>query len=166
MNAPRLTPLLHAQIVAAIRAGAYPHVAAMARGVSAAIFEDWIKRGEQPHRRGRYAHFAAEVREARAQARVKAECEVLRKSPLDWLVHGLGREAPGNAGWSVVVKPHEATEAAINALLDPRLLGLFHRLLDVLTPFPEARAAAAAQLVELDVPVKDAGMDHQQDKAR
>ena len=34
-------------------------------------------------------------------------------------------------------------------------MGLFHLLLDVLGPFPEARAAAAAKLVELELPVKE-----------
>jgi hypothetical protein len=80
---------------------------------------------------------------------------VLSKTPRDWLVHGLGREMPGNPGWSVVVKPRDDMEERINPLLEPEVLGLFHRLLDALAPFPEARAAAAEKLVELDVPVRE-----------
>ena len=41
----QLTPPIVKQIVAGIRAGAYPHVAAEAAGVPAATFADWLQRG-------------------------------------------------------------------------------------------------------------------------
>src|SRR5215207_800487 len=101
----KLSPEVHRNIVAFIRAGAYSWVAAEAAGVSKTTFHRWLQRGaEEP--RGRYREFADDVRQAQAQARVAAETEVRRTSPVSWLRYGPGRERPGEPGWT---EQHEVT---------------------------------------------------------
>ncbi|MBM3997055.1 MAG: hypothetical protein FJ303_23320 [Planctomycetes bacterium] len=134
----RMTPALRSQIVASIRAGGYPHVAAEAWGVSKDVFDDWMKRGLAADSREPYKSFAIEVREARAQARLRAEMAVFEKDAKTWLTQGPGREADDNPGWSVSVKPAEGIGKPRNPLLDPELLALFRSVLDALAPYPEA----------------------------
>ena len=74
----RLTPALRSQIVAGIRAGGYPHVAAEAWGVPKETFDDWLKRGVAADAREPYRSFAKEVRQAQAQARLRAEMAIVR----------------------------------------------------------------------------------------
>jgi hypothetical protein len=104
-----LTPDVHQGIVSSIRAGAYDYVAAEAYGISQATFHEWIRRGEGRDRGRprdpRYAAFAADVRQAHAQARLSAEIRVAKDTPQFWLRIGPGREAPGRPGWT------EGTEA-------------------------------------------------------
>ena len=90
----RLTPQLRSQIVAAIRSGGYPHVAAEAFGVAKEIFDDWFKRGHENGAREPYLTFGREVSEAIAQARLRAEMSVFKDDPKVWLEHGPGRETP------------------------------------------------------------------------
>jgi hypothetical protein len=143
----RLTPQVARQIVAAIRAGAFPHDAAEAAGVPRDVFETWLRRGAARGQRKDYARFADAVREAAAQARVKATLEVFQDDPLSWLKHGPGKETPTRPGFSTPIKPHLTQDnRQVNVLLEPGMQGLFAALLQVLAPYPEARAAVARAL--------------------
>ena len=145
----RLTPELGQQIVAGIRSGGYPHVAAEAWGVPKEVFDDWLKRGNEENPWEPYKSFAADVRQAFAQARLRAEMVGFEKDPKTWLVHGPGRESEQHPGWSVSVKPVEATAESHNVLLDPELMALFRTLLEILTPYPEAHDKVAEALTKL-----------------
>jgi hypothetical protein len=142
----RLTPELSKQIAGAIRAGGYPHVAAESYGVPKDVFDDWLKRGNKKNARKPYRSFAFEVRHAFAQARLRAEMEGFEKDPKLWLIHGPGRESEQRPGWSVSVRPVEATAESHNVLLDAELMQLFGAVLKALDPFPEARARVAQVL--------------------
>lgn len=145
----RLTPQLRQQIVASIRSGGYPHVAAEAWGVPRGIFDQWLRRGHEARAREPYRSFAHEVREAQAQARLRAELAVFEHDPKVWLEHGPGREGTDNPGWTVAVKPTEAAAPERDALLDPELLRLFRAVRQVLAPYPEARACVVQALADL-----------------
>ena len=145
----RLTPELSEQIVAGIRAGGYPHVAAEARGVSKDLFDDWLKRGNQKNAWEPYRSFARDVRQAFAQARLCAEIAGFKKDPKLWLINGPGRASEQRPGWSVSVKPTEATAETHNVLLDPDWMQLLHTVMQVLLAYPEARAQVADALMNL-----------------
>ena len=98
----KLTPEVHHTIVEYIRAGAYDYIAAQAAGLDPSTFRRWLERGAGG--RSPYREFAADVAQARAQARVAAEVEVRRDQPLAWLRYGPGRERPGAAGWTQSVQ--------------------------------------------------------------
>src|SRR5206468_3282892 len=129
---PRLTPAVRARIVAAIHAGGYPHVAAQAHGIGAELFDSWIKRGSEKGARDPYAAFAREVRQARAEARLLAECNVFKSDPKVWLEHGPGREAPDNPGWSSPVKPSETVPETQSLVSDQQIMELFRAALAAL----------------------------------
>jgi hypothetical protein len=150
----RLTPELGKQIAGAIRAGGYPHVAAEAFGVPKDVFDDWLKRGNQKNAWEPHRSFALEVRQAFAQARLRAEAASYEKDPKVWLVHGPGRETEEQPGWSVSVKPTEAVAEGHNALLDPQLMALFRAVMDVLRPYPDACAKVAQALIKAGVQPK------------
>ena len=144
----RLTAQVRQQIVAGIRAGGYPHIAAEAWDVPKAVFDNWLRRGHAAKAREPYRLFAGEVRAARAQARLKAEMDVFKDDPKIWLEHGPGREAADNPGWTVSVKPADAAAADRNALLDPDVMGLIRVVMQTLTPFPDARTRLAQTLTD------------------
>ena len=139
----RLTPELRKQIVSGIRAGGYPYVAAEAFGVSKDLFDHWLDQGNEKTALVPYRSFAHEVRQAFAQARLRAEIAGYEKDPKLWLVNGPGRESEQRPGWSTSVQRAEAAEEARNVLLDLELMQLLHTLLKVLEPYPEARAQVA-----------------------
>jgi hypothetical protein len=144
-----LTAELQTQICAFVRAGGYPHVAAEAAGVPRAVFEDWMHRGATTTTGARkFRHFRAAVLQALAQARLAAEIKAFQDEPLAWLKSGPGKETADNRpGWSSAVKPViNETNQTINLLLAPEMQGVFAALLQVLSPFPEARAAVAQAL--------------------
>jgi hypothetical protein len=94
-----------------------------------------------------YRLFALEVRKARAWARATAEWALFKKEPRTWLKSGPGREVRGEPGWSKDVPPLLGKgRRRRDPLLDPGWRALFRRLLDALTPYPEARAALAEVL--------------------
>jgi hypothetical protein len=150
MSAKRhqLTPAIEQAIVAYIRAGSFPHVAAEAAGVPAEVFERWLAQGDKPRAAARYRNFAQAVRQAVAQARLAAEVETRTSKPLDWLRGGPGRPTSDSAGWT---GPARAPTAAPDQspFLSPEIQQLFAALLEALAPYPEARAAAAAVLDRL-----------------
>jgi hypothetical protein len=151
----RLTPALRKDIVAAVRAGGYPHVAAEAWGVPKEVFDDWLKRGEEADAREPYRSFAHDVRQAFAQARLCAEMAVYKDEPKVWLIHGPGRETEGHPGWSVSVKPAESSEQERNALCDPEMMALFRTVLQALASYPEARIRVAEVLMNVGMEAKD-----------
>src|SRR5262249_33142788 len=71
-----------------------------AAGVPWAEWRRWMRLGRQSSPESPYQVFRAEVVQAQAQGRLKAETEVFQKSPMLWLKHGPGREKPGWPGWA------------------------------------------------------------------
>ncbi len=149
---PTPTPELQQTIVAYIRAGGMPHVAAEAAGLPRAMFEAWLRRGRRPAAPAELRAFADAVRQARAQARLGAEIAVFKGRPLDWLRSGPGKETPTNPGWTSNVKPGTGADERGNPLLDPELRRLFAHLLDLLEPYPDVRAGVAAACA---APIRD-----------
>jgi hypothetical protein len=143
MNEPNLTPELLRNIVAAIRAGGFPHVAAAANQVPAALFERWLRLGRRKHAGEPYRGFVGEVEAAQAQARLRAEVAVQEKDPRTWLKHGPGRDLPGKPGWSALTRPSPPSERGADLAAAPGFLELLTKLRSALAPFPEALAAAA-----------------------
>lgn len=98
-----LTPEIQDVIVSYIAAGAFPHAAAQAAGISPRTFFDWMARGrdEHPTRTAtpKLRAFARKVDEARAQARIAAEIRVYREHPKHWLKHA-ARSRPDSDGWT------------------------------------------------------------------
>jgi hypothetical protein len=107
----RLTPVLAAQIAAGVRSGSFPHVAAQAFGVTAARFQDWLKRGADEHAREPFRSFAATIEQAAAQARLRAEMAVLNEAPKAWLQLGPGRERDDAPGWTSAARPRAREQA-------------------------------------------------------
>jgi hypothetical protein len=147
MNEPALTPELLRSIVAAIRAGGFPHVASAANQVHAALFERWLRLGRRKHAAEPYRGFVCEVDAAQAQARLRAEVAVQEKDPRTWLKHGPGRDLPGKPGWSALARPSPPPgERGADLASAPEFLQLLTKLRAALAPFPEALAAAAQVL--------------------
>jgi hypothetical protein len=152
----RLTPGLQAEIVAYIRAGGYPHVAAEAAGLPRDVFERWMQRGQRSAAPPAYRDFERAVREAEAQARLTAELQAAKNKPLDWLKAGPGKGSAANPGWASPGKPRDGAVAGLDkdALLRAwcEMLDLIGQCVKQLAPYPEARAALAAWLKKLTPP--------------
>src|SRR5215207_9715872 len=101
----RLTAAVEKAIVAYVRAGGLPEVAAEAAGVPRATFQRWMNQGESPGGKPRYRAFAQAVRQAEAQARLGAEVSARSDKPLDWLRCGPGRETEEQRGWTSNARP-------------------------------------------------------------
>ncbi len=165
-RAHKLTADVQASITAFITAGGFPHVAAEAAGIPAPVYHRWMDRGNpmgrprawKPHRL--YAPLWQAVMQARAQTRLNAEIQPLRQEAVKWLMQGPGKETPDSPGWSQMVRP-QVTEATreINLLLDPQMQGVFGTILQILAPYPDARAAIAQALAggKPDEPAKASG---------
>jgi hypothetical protein len=98
----KLTGAVLETIVGHIRAGACGWVAAEAAGISERTFYNWLTRGERGE--APYAAFEAQVRQARAQARLAAELRVHAHCPPAWLRYGPGRARRGHPGWTEPVE--------------------------------------------------------------
>ena len=133
------TPAVEQALVAYVRAGSFPHVAAEAAGVPPDVFAGWLT--SRGHR-----DFARAVRQAHAQARAAAEIAVHANRPLDWLKSGPGRPLADQPGWTAPAKADDTRRTEVSGLEDPEVQAAFARLLDALEAFPEARAAAGAAL--------------------
>jgi hypothetical protein len=149
VSAPRLTPLLREQILAGIRAGGYPHVAAEAWGVPREDFDDWLRRGRGIGARQPYRSFVLDVQQAHAQARLKAEIETFENDAKIWLEHGPGKETTQRPGWSSSARPVDGATQSGNVFEQPEIVALMRVLLDSVEPFPDARARAAGVLHQL-----------------
>src|SRR5580765_630512 len=143
MNDPRhpLTPEVQQQICCFIRAGCFAQTAAEAAGIPAKIFNSWMRYGRARRPVPLYRDFLEAVHQAQAQARVVAESEARRKAPLSWLRYGPGRETSRMPGWTDPVKPRPRRERSGPSF--SRFQEMLPVLLEVLGPFPEARAALA-----------------------
>jgi hypothetical protein len=139
MNAPiRLTPELEQQILASIRSGGYPHVAAAAWGVPGPLWEKWQRRGRK---RRAFKEFFRKVSAAQGQARLKAEMNAFDEDVRFWLKHGPGKEQPGNPGWSALTRPVEQRRRTADDIFAcPTLLQLLNRLRAVVADNPTALA--------------------------
>ncbi|HEY7158546.1 MAG TPA: hypothetical protein VH575_31670 [Gemmataceae bacterium] len=149
----RLTPALQEQIVAFIRAGGYPHVAAEAAGLPREEFERWMRRGQGRNARPHYRAFARAVREAEAQARLNAQVQTAKQKPLDWLKTSPGKGSADNPSRTNPDKPRDASAAKADKEELQRLwcavLDLFGRCAEQLAPYPEAHAVLTTWLKEL-----------------
>src|SRR5436305_1668505 len=145
---PALTPAVEQSILAYIRAGGFPHVAAEAAGISRDLFEHWLRCGQGPRASPQYRAFFEAVQQAIAQARLGAEVAALKGKPLDWLKYGPGKETAQSAGWTTTVKAQPAHVRSDNPFLQPEMQDLLRTLLDALAPFPEARAALAQAIAQ------------------
>jgi hypothetical protein len=143
-----LTDALAQAIVAYIRVGGYPHVAAEAAGVPRATFERWRRRGQRRDAPEIYRNFTAAVRQAIAQARLTAELAAMKGRPLDWLRCGPGKETARNPGWTATTRAAPRMKPSSANASPDRLISA---LLDLLAPYPEARAAVAAALVQEEI---------------
>jgi hypothetical protein len=148
----RLTPRLRDQIVAAVRGGAYPHVAAAAFGISRDLFDAWLHRGGAADAREPYRSLFQEVQAAHAQARVRAEVNALEEAPKFWLESGPGRDRAGEPGWASAVKASDAMSASRNALLEPEILDLIRAFCAELTSHPELRRRISQVLSQRGIP--------------
>jgi hypothetical protein len=147
MNDPhfKLTPVLQQQICAYIRAGGFPDSSAEALGVPAEVFRRWLRYGQSKRPNPLYRGFLLAVREAQAHARVQAEMRAHQDRPLEWLKNGPGKETDRLPGWTSPVKPAQPKKRGGGLSLQ-RTLELCQALLQALTPYPEAREAAAEAL--------------------
>jgi hypothetical protein len=146
----RLTPELQSRIASFLRAGGYPHVAAEAAGVSRRTFQNWLRRGDRAKAKQPYRGFVEEVRQAAAQARLRAEIAIFDKRPLDWLKCGPGKETNHRPGWSAAPKARTTARGRDgNPLADPAFQRICANLLNALTPFPEARTVVAEKVSQL-----------------
>ena len=155
MNEPTLTDELERLILVAIRAGAFPHVAAAACGVPLALWNRWMSGGRRPRAREPLRSFVRKVEEAQGQARLRAETQVLEKDVRTWLKHGPGRDLPDRPGWAAMGKPTPAAQKnkATDWLESPDF-GRFVALLQAaLAPYPEA-LAAVTRMLDRDAPTK------------
>ncbi|MGL4550087.1 MAG: hypothetical protein ACRC33_02775 [Gemmataceae bacterium] len=133
---------VEAVVCAAVRGGAYPHVAAAACGVDPGVFDTWLGHDGRGGKYGaRLKRFQRAVAKAAAFARMKAEHAVFADDPKTWLRSGPGRETGGAAGWSGLVKPVLQSAAVVNVLASPEWNSLWATMLATLGQFPEARAA-------------------------
>src|SRR5436190_8963368 len=147
MNDPRhqLTPEIQRETCAFIRSGSFQHVAAEAAGVPQKVFERWMKWGRAARPIPVYREFHEAVCRAQAEARVVAESHAFKHATITWLKSGPGKETPRSPGWTSPVKPRPLPQARRGVPAD-RLQTIISVLLKALTPFPEARAAAADAL--------------------
>jgi hypothetical protein len=132
-------------VLAYIRQGGFPVVAADAAGIPGPIFLSWLRRGEERGAREPLRGFARAVRQAIAQARLLSELAICKKDPKFWLSHGPGRETLDNAGWTTLVRPRVRQETGEDPIETARALCTW--VMEALTPFPEARLKVAELIV-------------------
>src|SRR5438105_13716306 len=84
MNDPRhpLTPEVQDLICNFVRAGGFPHVAAVAAGIPLKTFAFWMRCGRARRPQPLYRDFLEAVQQAQAIARLSAEAQALRRAPL------------------------------------------------------------------------------------
>jgi hypothetical protein len=139
------TPAIERQIVAFIRAGGFPIIAAEAAGVPRRTFDRWLHRARQKNCDPAYRSFASAVMQAKAQARLNAEIATRDARPLDWLRYGPGKESVHNAGWTGPVRAGlpKAAEAP-SSLEDAGIMAAIKEMREMLGPYPELCERIAA----------------------
>jgi hypothetical protein len=149
------TVVVERQITAFIRAGGFAHVAAEAAGVAREVFEEWLRHADKPRASPRYRRFAAAVRLAVAQARLRAETTALEEKAMDWLKSGPGKETGDSPGWTAPMRANQRpADPVVSALQHADLQPLFAAMLDVLTLYPAARQALAEAVERMTSPPK------------
>jgi hypothetical protein len=143
-----ITPDIARSIAAAIRAGVYPHVASEAAGVGRELFDEAMRLGAQSGAHPEAQEFAELIRQAIAQARMKAEMLMLAQDAGFWLKHGPGKAREDYPGWTNPVKPSQEEEKGASVAASAEVLDLGAKILEALEPFAEARAAVAKVLVD------------------
>jgi hypothetical protein len=138
-------------ILASIRAGGYPHVAAQAYGVPQQEFLHWLRRGGVKRGPRTVRRLVALAHEAAARARLKAEMTVYDADPRFWLRHGPGKETRHAPGWSALAKPVSDTgDSGKDLLNSPEIQAALAAVMGALHDLPEARVAVAQALDALD----------------
>src|SRR5262245_63863658 len=127
----KLTPEIEQQIVAGIRTGGYPHIAAEAAGVPRELFERWLQLGKK-NRKSAFRSFWLNVQQACAQARLKVEVDARAKDAKFWLHYGPGKETLDNPGWSASAKPAPRDSEDGNPFHDRLFMSLLAKLVDAL----------------------------------
>lgn len=74
-----LTPELQQKIVARVRQGAYPEVAALSLGIASSTFKRWLRQGEEASR-GIYRDFYLALYRAQSQAEVEVTLQVRKRA--------------------------------------------------------------------------------------
>jgi hypothetical protein len=141
-----LTPERHKAIVAAIRAGSFDWIAAEASGISRETFRIWMRKGERDKRKP-YLALAADVRAARAQARLSAEIEVRRDQPFNWLRYGPGREREGEEGWTESSEIRHS--GSVGVMYSQEWTVISVAIEAALEAYPEAKIAVAEAMKRL-----------------
>lgn len=138
-------------ILASIRAGGYPHVAAEAYGVAAEQVLRGIHRKQARKLPRGVRRLAVRVREAAARARLKAEMAVHDADPRFWLRHGPGKETLEAPGWSALAKPVFGTDGtrADDFLASRQGRAILATIDRALQAYPEARAVVAAEVANV-----------------
>ncbi len=114
-------------------------------------FERWLRYGRQSRRDPAYHAFAAAVRQATAQARLRAEMAALEDKPLDWLKLGPGKETADNPGWTATVRAAPRDKGTGNVLEHAEIRAFLALVLQLLAPYPGVAEAASAQAVALEL---------------
>src|SRR5664279_3832652 len=141
-----LTPERHKAIVAAIRAGSFDWVAAEANGITRETLRLWLRKGARDKRKP-YVTFAADVRAARAQARLSAEIEVRRDQPFNWLRFGPGSEREGEEGWTESSEIRHS--GSVGVMYSQEWTVISVAIEAALVLFPEAKLAVAEAMKRL-----------------
>jgi hypothetical protein len=143
-----LTDDLLTRICDFVRAGGYPRVAAEAAGVPGELYDQWEAKGTKGGKGvAKYRKMVTLIRQAQAQARLKAEIDCRSNDPKFWLRSGPGKETTTAPGWSQAPKPAVVVDQRqVNLLASPEWNSLWALILQTLSAFPDARAALATAL--------------------
>ncbi len=160
-----LTDAIYKKIVDGIRNGAYAYIAAEAAGVPRSVFDSWMKKGVGKEASEPFCSFVADVRTAKAKARLKAELTAFDKDAKAWLQHGPGKETSDNPGWTGTVKPgfHETRLTVAQLLLHPEAVEVFRKLNKILAAHPSVRAQVADMLGEHQIELPPFQSDQERD---
>lgn len=149
MARSKLTASARRTILAYIRAGGLPVVAAEAAGIDRLSFRRWMRLGRHPRSGPLFRSFYNEVVQARALARLKAEIQAFNNRPIDWLKKDQPRPADLSAGSSLGGKSpidDSANEEGVDSAPQLEVPMLIERILAILEPYPEIREQMASTL--------------------
>jgi len=150
------------RLLAFIRGGAFPYVAAAAEGIPSSTFFRWMllgKEGKKP-----YLGFWEKVTKAHSQKRVAVEVQVAKENPLAWLRLGPGRSRPGEPGWTddAELPGMDGMESNTDGFTDEERADRVTHILNRARARRDgqATAAGASAAVEPAAGATDAGVPH------